>query len=350
MLIDGIHVPLTAPFYRDGSSYWRKLEHNVGRYSLTPAAGLVAMPPRGEAGTLSDAEVAETLQVVSAAAAREKVLVAGIAKDSVRGALWVAEQAALSGFDAVLVSAPDAKLSAGELGVYFSAVADSSALPVMLSGGVEIPLERIAELAAHKNVLGIYGQELGAERARTIAEATREKRREVEVTTVFAPVTGRMKEQITGDGAATFVSAESLGGGSGLAVAPPKAAIKTRTKVIKTRTKVMGFQTMAAGNAEHLVELLEAGVAGAMLRLAACAPQACHEVYAAFKDGNPELAREKAARLREADALMLELGIAGVKYACDLNGYYGGAPRLPRLALTGDQRKRVEQVMAALRS
>ena len=163
------------------------------------------------------------------------------------------------------------------------------------------------------------------------------------MTTVFAPVTGRMKVQVAGDGAATFVSAESLGGGAGLAVAPPKAAIKTRTKI-------MGFQTMAAGNAAHLVELLEAGVAGAMLRLAACAPQACHEVYAAFKDGNPELAREKAARLREADALLLELGIAGVKYACDLNGYYGGALRLPKLALTGDERKRVELVMAALRA
>jgi len=343
MLIDGIHVPLTAPFYRDGTSYWRKLEHNVGRYSLTPAAGLVALPPGGEAGALSDAEVVETLQVVSAAAAREKVLVAGIAKESVRGALSVAEQAAQAGFDAVLLSAPEMKLSAAELGVYFAAVADSSALPVMLSGGAEISVERIAELAAHKNVLGIYGQELTVEHARAIAEATHEKRREVEVTTIFAPVTGRMKAQIAGEGAATFVSAESLGGGAGLAVAPPKAAIKTRTKIV-------GFQAMAAGNAEHLVELLEAGVAGAMLRLAACAPQACHEVYAAFKDGNPELAREKAARLRESDELMRELGIAGVKYACDLNGYYGGAPRLPKLALTGDERKRVEQVMAALRA
>jgi len=343
MLIDGIHVPLTAPFYRDGTSYWRKLEHNVGRYSLTPAAGLVALPPGGEAGALSDAEVAETLQVVSAAAAREKVLVAGIAKESVRGALWVAEQAAKAGFDAVVLSAPEMKLSAAELGVYFAAVADSSALPVMLSCGEEISVERIAELAAHKNVQGIYGHELTAERYTAITGATREKRREVEVTTVFAPMTGRMKAQAAGDGPATFVSAESLSGGAGLAVAPPKAAIKTRTKVV-------GFQAMAEGNAEHLVELLEAGVAGAMLRLAACAPQACHEVYAAFKDGNPELAREKASRLREADALMLELGIAGVKYACDLNGYYGGAPRLPKLALTGHQRKRVEQVMAALRA
>jgi dihydrodipicolinate synthase/N-acetylneuraminate lyase len=343
MLIDGIHVPLTAPFYRDGACYWRKLEHNVGRYSLTPATGLVAMPPGGEAGVLSDAEIVETLQVVSTAAAREKVLVAGIAKESVRGALWVAEQAAQAGFDAVLLSAPEATLSAPELDVYFAAVADSSALPVMLSSGNEILVERIAELAAHTNVMGIYGQELTTEHYHAIAGATREKQREVEVTNVFAPVTRRMKAQVASEGPSTFVSAESLGGGAGLAVAPPKAAIKTRKKIT-------GFQTMAEGKAENFVELLEAGVAGAMLRLAACAPQACHEVYAAFKDGNPELAREKASRLREADALMIELGIAGVKYACDLNGYYGSAPRLPKLALTGEERRRVDVVMAGLRA
>lgn len=343
MLIDGIQVPLTAPFYRNGTSYWRKLEHNVGRYSLTPAAGLVALPPGGESSALSDEEMVETLKLVAASAAPEKVLTVGISKASVHGALWLAEQAALVGFDAVLLSEPETKLTAAELGVYFAAIADSSALPVMLHGGVEISLERIVELAAHSNVVGIYGHAMRAERAQAIADATRGKQREVEVTTVFAPVTRRMKATVASEGPATFVSAESLGGGAALAVAPPKAAIKTRTKTV-------GFQTMASGNAEYLVELLESGVASAMLRLAACAPQACHEVYAAFKDGNPELAREKATRLREADALMLELGIAGVKYACDLNGYYGGTPRLPRLALTGDQRQRVEQVMAGLRA
>jgi 4-hydroxy-2-oxoglutarate aldolase len=343
MLIDGIHVPLTAPFYRDGNCYWRKLEHNVGRYSLTPAAGLVAMPPDSEAGALSDAEVAQTLEVVSAASAREKVLIAGIAKESVRGALMVAERAALAGFDAVLLSVPAIPLSAAEVGVYFSAMADSSALPVMLSCGAEISAERITELAAHRNVLGIYGQGLTAVGYGALAAAAQGVRREVEVTTIFAPVTSRMKSQVAGDGPATFVPAQSLGGGAGLAVAQPRA-------VIKTRTKNVGFQVMAAGGSEQLVELLESGVAGAMLRLAACAPQACHEVYAAFKDGNLELAREKAARLREADALMLELGIAGVKYACDLNGYYGGSPRLPRLALTAEERKLVEVVMATLRA
>src|ERR1700679_1693485 len=57
MLIDGMHIPLTVPFNRDGESYLRKLEYNVGRYSLTPAAGLVALVAEGAA--LSDDEVGD---------------------------------------------------------------------------------------------------------------------------------------------------------------------------------------------------------------------------------------------------------------------------------------------------
>ena len=74
MLIDGIHIPLTTPFTRNGDLYLRKLAHNVGRYSLTPAAGFVALT--GEGTALSDEETINALRII-AAAAPEKVLIAG---------------------------------------------------------------------------------------------------------------------------------------------------------------------------------------------------------------------------------------------------------------------------------
>ena len=85
MLIDGIHIPLTTPFTRDGDLYLRKLAHNVGRYSLTPAAGFVALT--GEGAALSDAETLNALQTIAATAAPEKVLIAAIARDTVRAAI-----------------------------------------------------------------------------------------------------------------------------------------------------------------------------------------------------------------------------------------------------------------------
>jgi 4-hydroxy-2-oxoglutarate aldolase len=363
MLIDGVHIPLTTPFYRDGRSYLRKLEHNVGRYSLSPAAGLVALTAENEGAALSDEEVRETLQVVGAMAAREKVLVAAIARDSVGGALAIAEQAAGAGFDAVMLSAPPLwqRMVSGddgsaELMVFFRAVADGSPLPVMLASeaalpGYQLGVEAVAELAAHLNIIGIYDADLTAGRYRALSEATAQVRREVTVTTVFAAVTRRMLVSEPAAGTATFVTAESLagslGGGAAVAVAPPKAALKTRTKTV-------GFQVMATGRAAGMVELWEQGAAGAMPRLAACAPQGCYEVYAAYKDGNPGLAREKEERLAAADALIERpgggLGIAGIKYGCDWNGYYGGVPRLPRLPLGAEKRALVERALGSVRN
>ena len=342
MLIDGIHIPLTTPFTRDGRSYLQKLEHNVGRYSLTPAAGLVAMGPGSEANTLSDDEIAQVLQVVGRAASAEKVLVAGIAKDSVRGTLAIAEQASQAGFDAVLLAAPRdwASLSDGELKVFFEAVADASPLPVMLwSDAPELPVGLVAELARHQNVIGVYDAGLTLERYAALAEATSFVRREVSVTTVFAPVTRRMLRVEDG----MFVSAASLGGGAAVAVAPTKPAVKTRTKVV-------GFQIMAAGRCAEMLPLLQAGVAGALPGLAACAPQGCYEVFAAFKDGDPALSAEKAERILAADELVEAMGVGAVKYGCDWNGYFGGLARLPRLALTEVDRQKVEAVLGEVRN
>ena len=348
MLIDGIHIPLTVPFTRDGESYLRKLKYNVGRYSLTPAAGLVALTSEG--GALSDEEIGEALRVVGAAASAEKVLVAAIARDSVRGSLAIAEQAAAAGFDAVLLGVPPEwkRLSGNELMMFFRAVADASPLPVMLSsdaGTYPFSVEVIAELARHQNVIGLYDDGLTLERYRAIVAATQGVKHEVVVTTVFAPVTRRMvlrglrEEQ----GDAAFVTAEALAGGKAVAIVATAPALKTRAKTV-------GFQVMAAGSARGVVELLEAGVAGAMLGLSACAPQGCYEAYAAFKDGDPALAAEKGQRLVEADAVIQEMGIAGTKYGCDWNGYYGGAPRLPRLPLDVGGRATVERVLAGIRN
>jgi 4-hydroxy-2-oxoglutarate aldolase len=339
MLIDGIHVPLTIPFARNSALALNKLESNVHRYSLSPVAGLVAMAPGGEAGGLCDSEYVAMLQAVGRAASEEKVLVAGVAKESVWAALRAAEAATAAGFDAVLVEAP--KLVDAEVKVFFDAVADASALPVILwSGERALPVGLVAELARHENVIGLYDAGLNVARYVEISKSCGDVKREVAVTNVFLPATRRMQHanQETG-----LMPADSLNGGTVTLVAPHKVAVKMRTKMV-------GFQVMAAGRCAELLPMLEAGVAGAMPQMAACAPQAVYEVYAAYKDGDPALSAEKEERVRMAGALMDDLGVAGVKAACDWNGYYGGLPRLPRLGLTAEARSRVEKVFGEVRN
>ncbi len=84
---------------------------------------------------------------------------------------------------------------------------------------------------------------------------------------------------------ATFVAAGDLAGGVGLGIAPPATPLKTRTKEV-------GFQVLT-GSAAKLLESLEAGASGGVLGFAACAPQACQEVYLAWKDHDLELAEAK---------------------------------------------------------
>ncbi len=106
MLLEGLHLPLTTPFYPDGRLNLRKLEHNADRYSKTPVAGLVVLSEQGEPTMLSDEETRQALRSAIDAAAQEKVMMAGVSRDSVAGTLELAEFAAGAGYDAVLVKQP----------------------------------------------------------------------------------------------------------------------------------------------------------------------------------------------------------------------------------------------------
>ena len=84
---------------------------------------------------------------------------------------------------------------------------------------------------------------------------------------------------------------------------------------------------------------------------AACAPEACYEVYFAWKDRDAKLAMELQERIaKPSQRITAELGIAGVKYGCDFNGYYGGYPRQPLLPLTMEQKTEAEGLLGQIRN
>jgi dihydrodipicolinate synthase/N-acetylneuraminate lyase len=352
MLLEGIFAAITTPFYPDSRLYLRKLEHNVERYSRTPLSGMVVLGSTGEAVMLGDDESREVLKTAREAASADKVLLAGVARESVAETLKLAEYAAEQDYDAILVRTPgfySPLIDSTALLNYYRMVADASELPVILYNipkftKCELPVEVIAELAFHPNVIGLKDSSGSVERIVQVVNATKgAPKRKVTVTEIFAAVTSRMLDAQPSMEAATFVSAEMLGGGGALAVAPPRPAIKTRTKEV-------GFQVLS-GSASTLFESLEAGASGAVLGMAAFAPQACLEVYTAWKDKDPALAIEKQDRILRASARVGgELGIAGIKYGCDLNGYYGGAPRLPLLPLTGDFKAEVAGILANIKN
>lgn len=347
MLFEGLHLPLTTPFYPDGRLNLRKLEHNVDRYSKTPAAGLVVLGQIGEPELLSDSETRDVLSVAIQVVGETRVMTAGVSRASVEGTLELAEFAASAGYDAVLVKRPTFLRSnqRRETLTFFQTIADRSPLPILLYSIASAALspEIISELAAHPAVVGLTDDDVSQDRIESIRGLTSGIRREATVTTVFAAVTGRMLRQKEDQGSATFVSAVSLGGGAAIASAPPKPAIKTRTKTV-------GFQLITSAS-ERMLSGLRAGAAGIMPGFAAAAPQACYEVYAAWKDEDQALADEKQAWIAPAIAKVeMESGVPGIRFASDLTGYFGGRPRLPLLPLTEAQRNEIETLMSGIRN
>ncbi len=119
---------------------------------------------------------------------------------------------------------------------------------------------------------------------------------------------------------------------------------------VKTRLKKVGFQVLTSTTA-GMLESWQAGAVGAVPRVGACAPQACCEVWQAFKDGDLPLAEEKQERVRGI-ARKVEgfRGVGAVKYGADLNGYYGGRPRLPLLGLTAAESSALERELDGMRN
>jgi len=355
MLLSGIFPPITTPFYPDGNVYYKKLEANVERYSRTPIAGIVVLGSTGEAILLSDDERRQVLKIARVAAANHKVLIAGTGIESASETLRLTDYAAQLGYDVAMVRTPHyykGQMKPPNMLAFYRFVADRSPLPVIIynfpqATGYDMPAELVIELADHPNIIGIKESSGDVEKARKIVEGTRHVKRSATVTETFDAVTARM------------LKAASEGSGPGGELVPvaalagplkPSSAGVSVVGALKTRPKEVGFQVLV-GAAHKLESSLQVGAVGAILAFAVAAPTACYEIFAAWKEGDFELARLKQERIaKAAERVVSGLSIPGAKYAMDLNGYFGGPVRLPLLPLTADLKTEVEQLLADIRN
>ena len=359
MLLHGIFPPIATPFYPEGNVYFKKLEHNVEHYSKTPVAGIVVLGSTGEAILLSDQERREVLKTAREAAAPNKVLIAGTGIESAIETLRLCDYAAELGYDVAMVRTPHyykKQMQPGNILAFYRSVADRSPLPVIIynfpqATGYDIPPEVVIELAEHSNLIGIKESSGDVEKVRRMVEGTRHVKRSATVTEKFEAVTPRMlKAAAEGNGqGGELVSVAALAESSKPGSKPSSAAVSV-VGGLKTRQKEVGFQVLV-GAAQKLEPSLQVGAVGAILAFADAAPTACYEIYAAWKEGDSELARLKQERIaRAAQRVVGELGIPGVKYAMDFNGYFGGPVRLPLLPITADVRTEIEQLLADIRN
>jgi 4-hydroxy-2-oxoglutarate aldolase len=358
MLLHGILPPITTPFYPDGNVYFKKLESNVERYSRTPVAGIVLLGSTGEAIMLSDQERRDVLKCAREAVAPNKVLIAGTGSESAIETLRLTEYAAEIGYDVAMVRTPHfykKQMQSANLLAFYRTVADRSPLPVVVYNfpqvtGYDIPVELIIELAEHPNLIGIKESGGDVEKVRKMVAGTRHIKRSATVTETFDAVTPRMLAAGALGSNGENGELVSLGALSGAVGSKPSSTAVTVVGNLKTRQKEAGFQVLV-GAAHQLHPSLDAGSVGAILAFACLAPTACYEIYAAWKEGDAELARLKQERIAPAaQRVGGDLGIPGLKHGIDYNGYFGGPSRLPLLPLTADVKAEIERLLADIRN
>jgi 4-hydroxy-2-oxoglutarate aldolase len=146
MKLQGIFAALATPFDYKGDVYKAKVQHNVEKWNKTALAGYAVCTRTGEGPLLMAEEKAAVWEMVAQAAAPGRLLIADVSAEGVRESAVLARRAADLGYHAVLASMPGA-YGAATVGLYCSALADQSPLPLLLRDAPEIP--------SHPNVTAI---------------------------------------------------------------------------------------------------------------------------------------------------------------------------------------------------
>lgn len=314
----GIYPPLTTPFDDSGRIQYDRLQSNIALYNEIALDGYVILGSTGEAIYLNTREKREVLKQAREAAAVDRLLIAGTGEESLRGTLEMTQYAGRLGFDAVLVRTPHyykSAMTTEALIQFYRTVAEESPVPVLLYNfpqmtGLDLSLEVVAELAQCPNIAGIKDSSGNLEKLTRCLLATAEL-------PARAAITPRRQPVVAGD-------------------APP------------TEKPTRPFEVMV-GNAATLYPALCSGATGAILSMGVAAPQTLLKLRDAFVRRDHEHALNWQQQMLEACAMIAQLGLAAVKFAMDLNGYYGGSPRLPMLPLTPEQRKRVQHAFRAVK-
>jgi 4-hydroxy-2-oxoglutarate aldolase len=293
MKLQGIFPPITTPFDHSGGIFASKVQHNVEKWNLTTLSGYVVMGSTGESVMLTQDEKFLMWELVAKHAASDKLLIAGTGMEGVRETVCLTNRAAEMGYKAAMVRTPHyyknlVNNSAAQV-LYFRSVADQSKIPLIIYN---------------------WPQATGVD---------------IPVEAVVA-----------------------------LSEHPNIIAIKESSgnleKVMQMIREVKhGFQVMV-GSAPTLWPSFLMGACGAILAYANAAPYSVIAIWEAYRTREDAAGLDWQNRIGKAAALVTtKYGVPGLKYAMDLNGYYGGPPRLPLCAPTPEAKREIELAFADLR-
>jgi len=293
MKLQGIYPPIATPFDHNGDLYPAKVAHNVEKWNLTALSGYVVCGSTGESVMLTAEEKLRLWELVAQHAKADKQLIAGTGMESVRETVTLTNQAADLGYKAAMVRTPhyykNLLNNVAAQALYFRAVADRTKIPLIIYNWPQAT-----------------GLDIAPEAVAALSEH------------------------------------------------PNIIAIKESSgnleKVMKMIREVKpGFQVLV-GSAPTLWPSFLVGAVGAILAFANAAPYATITIWEAFRTRDQEAGLDWQNRIGHAAYLVTaKYGVPGLKYAMDLNGYYGGPPRLPLIPPSPEAKKEIEEAFRDLK-
>ncbi|QUL99082.1 MAG: dihydrodipicolinate synthase family protein [Candidatus Fermentithermobacillus carboniphilus] len=278
--LKGIFAPIPTPFVDEEIAY-DKLEENLGKWGETGLSGIVVLGSNGEQPFLDEEEKIELWAFARKHFPEDKLVIAGTGCESTRATIRLTKKAADVGVDAALVITPHyfkANMKDPALEQYYRDVADNSPIPVLLY-----------------NMPGNTGLNM------------------------TPPLVKRLSShpKIKGikDSSGNIVQISEI-----IRDVPPDFSV-------------------FAGSASFLLPALVMGAKGGTLAAANVAPDLCVKIYDLVNEGKIEEARVIQKDILALNALVTsKYGVAGLKAALDMVGYFGGLPRRPILPI-GEQEK-----------
>jgi 4-hydroxy-2-oxoglutarate aldolase len=293
MKLQGIFPPIATPFNHNGDLWEVKVRHNVEKWNQTGLAGYVVCGSTGESVYLTAEEKCLMWKWVAEYAAPGKMLIAGTGMESVRETVALTNCAAELGYSVAMIRTPHYYknlLNRPEAqALYFRAVADQTKIPVMIYNWPQVT-----------------GVDIAPE---TVVELSHHPN-----------------------------------------IIAVKESSGNLEKVIQMIGQVKGGFQVLTGSAPTLAPSLAVGAAGAVLAFANAAPYATISIWEAHRTREAAAALDWQNRiLRAAQLVTTKYGVPGLKYAMDLNGYYGGPPRLPLIPPTPEARQEIERAFDGIK-
>lgn len=289
-MIKGIFAPIPTPFVDEQIAYG-KFEENLGRWGETGLAGAVVMGSNGEAPYIEEDEKAELIAFTRKHLPKGKLVIAGTGQETTRATIRVTKAAADAGADAALVITPSyfkANMKEPALEQFYKDVADNSPIPVLIY-----------------NMPGNTG---------------------VNLSSSFVVRLSRYPN-----------------------IVGVKDSSGNIVQISETLSGVPDTFSVFAGSASFLLPALVMGAVGGTLATANIAPDLCVKLMELVDAGKIAEARELQKSLLPLNALVTSrYGVAGLKAAMDMLGYFGGVPRRPMLPATDGEKADIRKALEKL--